>query len=471
MLGVPTNRIPRTLLLKSAGDLFVVLVSACLAFVAWAPDAPGLIGATLPRYPTWALAGAALLFASSIVFAMASMGLYDPDLRVGPTSIFARTLLSFVMTAALMVGLTAAFPDLASGARELSVCFACTFVVVLAGKVLERAYGGRTSVRRVLVLGAAEKATLVERLRRRRDRRGIAVIGFVDLLDRPRCIKGSNTIEVKTPLPVFVEQNRIDELVLAFDDRRGNSAIPAQEILQCKAKGVSVIDVCTFYERQIGKVHLGSTSTDSVALSDAYSEPLQRSARKRLLDVVLASAVLLVASPAMVAIAVAILIESRGKGPVLYAQERMGKNGRPFKLLKFRSMEVDAEGDGVARWAEIEDERVTRVGALMRKTRLDELPQLLNVLQGQMSLVGPRPERPEMVRELSQSIPNYPLRLLVKPGITGWAQVRYPYGASVKDAEEKLSYDLYYIKYYSVGFDLAVTIQTPQVMLWGKGAR
>lgn len=469
MLYIPTNRIPRTLLLKSTGDLFVALLSACLAFVALAPDAQGMIGATLPRYPTWGLAGSVFIFASSIVFAMASMGLYDPDLRVGPTSIFARTILSFVMTAALMAGLTAAFPDLSS--EVLSVCFACAFVVLLASKVLERAYSGRTSMRRVLVLGAAEKATLVNRLRRRGDRRGIVVIGFVDLLDRPRCITGSKIIEVKTPLSVFVEQNRIDELVLAFDDRRGNSSIPAQEILQCKANGVSVIDVCTFYERQIGKVHLGSTSTDSVALSDVYSGPLQRSARKRLLDVVLTSVVLFVASPAMVAIAVAILIESRGKGPVLYAQERMGKNGRPFKLLKFRSMHVDAEGDGVARWAEIEDERITRVGALMRKTRLDELPQLWNVLKGEMSLVGPRPERPEIVRELAQSIPNYPLRLLVKPGLTGWAQVRYPYGASVKDAEEKLSYDLYYIKHYSVGFDLAAILQTPQVMLWGKGAR
>ncbi|MGH8591691.1 MAG: TIGR03013 family XrtA/PEP-CTERM system glycosyltransferase, partial [Gammaproteobacteria bacterium] len=410
------------------------------------------------------------IFASSIVFAMASMGLYDPDLRVGPTSIFARTILSFVMAAALMAGLAAAFPDLSPEARQLSVCFACTFVVLLAGKVFERAYSGRTWMRRVLVLGAAERAMLVDLLRRVRDRLGIVVIGFVDLQDRPRRITGSSIIEVKTPLPVFVEQNRIDELVLAFDDRRGNSSIPAQEILQCKANGVSVIDVCTFYERQIGKVHLGSTSMDSVALSDVYSTPLQRSARKRLLDVVLASVVLFVAWPAMVAIAGAILIESRGKGPVFYRQERAGKNGRPFKLLKFRSMEVDAEGDGVARWAQIEDERVTRVGAFMRKTRLDELPQLWNVLKGEMSLVGPRPERPEMVRELAQSIPNYPLRLLVKPGITGWAQVRYPYGASVKDAEEKLSYDLYYIKHYSLGFDLAVIIQTPQVMLWGKGA-
>ncbi len=310
MLDIPTNRIPRTLLLKSGGDLFVALLSACLAFVALAPDAQGLVGATLPRYPTWGLAGSVFIFASSIVFAMASMGLYDPDLRAGPTSIFARTILSFVMTAALMAGLTAAFPDLSSESTNLSVCFACTFVVLLAGKVLERAYSGRTSMRRVLVLGAAEKATLVNRLRRRRDRRGIVVIGFVDLLDRPRFIRGSNIIEMKTPLPVFIEQNRIDELVLAFDDRRVNSSIPAQEILQCKANGVSIIDVCTFYERQIGKVHLGSTSTDSVALSDVYSGPLQRSARKRLLDVVLTSVVLFVAWPAMVAIAVAILIES-----------------------------------------------------------------------------------------------------------------------------------------------------------------
>jgi sugar transferase (PEP-CTERM system associated) len=442
-----------------------------MVLAALAPDTQGLIGGVFPGYRTWALAGAALILAGSIVVAMASMGLYDPDLRVGPTGIIARIMLSFIATAAFMAGWIAAFPELSSGARELSISFACTFAAVVACKVLYRVYSGHTSVRRVLVLGAGAKAMLVERLRRKGDRRGISVMGFIDLLDSPCRIRPSSRIAVKGPLPDFAERNRIQELVLALDDRRGNGAIPALEILQCKAKGISVIDVCTFYERQIGKIHLGSTCTDTMALSDVYSGPLQRSARKRLLDVILGSLVLLVALPAMLAVAVAILVESKGRGPILYAQERLGKSGKPFMLLKFRSMEVDAEGDGIARWAAAADERVTKVGAFIRKARLDELPQLLNVLTGEMSLVGPRPERPEMVGELSESISNYRLRLLVKPGITGWAQVRYPYGASVKDAEEKLSYDLYYIKHYSAGFDLAVILQTPQVMLWGKGAR
>lgn len=466
-----SNRIPRTLLLKSGGDLLVALVSAYVVLVALPSDLHGLFGITLRRYPTGAFAGAVFIFAGSIVIAMASMGLYDPDRRIGTTNIIGRMMLSFVITAAFMAGWIAAFPELSSGARELSACFVCAFMAVVAWKVIYRVYSSHTSVRRVLVFGAGEKATLVERLRRKRDRRGISVIGFVDLLDSPRRITPSSMIAVKTPLPVFAERNRIQEIVLALDDRRGNGAIPALEILQCKAKGISVIDVYAFYERQIGKIHLASTSTASMALSDVYSGPLQRSARKRLLDVILSSLALFVAWPVMLAIAVAILIESKGRGPILYAQERLGKNGKPFMLLKFRSMEVDAEEDGIARWAAAADERRTKVGAFIRKTRLDELPQLLNVLKSEMSLVGPRPERPEMVVELSESIPNYRLRLLVKPGITGWAQVRYPYGASVKDAEEKLAYDLYYIKHYSVGFDLAAILQTPQVMLWGKGAR
>lgn len=473
VLSVPTNRIPRTLLLKSGGDLFVALVSAYILFAALAPIPQGLIGAVVPGYTSWALAGTALILAGSLVLALASVGLYDPDLRIGPTSIIARLMLSFIATAAFMAGWIAAFPELSSEARELSICFASAFVAVVACKVMYRVYRGYISAgrRRVLVLGAGANATLVERLRRERDRLGISVVGFVDLLDSPSHIRASSMIAMKTPLPVFAERNRIQELVLALDDRRGNGAVSALEILQCKAQGISVIDVCTFYERQIGKVHLGSTSADSRALSDVYSWPLQSSARKRLLDLILGSLVLLVAAPAMLAIAVAILIESKGKGPMLYMQERLGKNGRPFMLVKFRSMEVDAEGDGIARWAVAADDRVTKVGAFIRKTRLDELPQLLNVLKGEMGLVGPRPERPAMVDELSESIRNYRLRLLVKPGITGWAQVRYPYGASVKDAEEKLSYDLYYIKHYSVGFDLAVILQTPQVMIWGKGAR
>lgn len=474
VLSLSNNRIPRTLLLKSGGDLLVALVSTyiVLAVLAALPsDLHGFFGPTLPRFATWPFAGAAFIFAGSIVVAMASMGLYDPDLRVAPTSIIARMMLSFVVTAAFMAVWIAAFPELSSGARELSVCFVCGFMAVLACKAIHGVYRGHTSVSRVLVLGAGAKATLVASLRRKRDRRGISVIGFVDLLDSPSRIRASSMIALKTPLPVFAERNRIQELVLALDDRRGNGAIPALEILQCKAKGISVIDVCSFYERQTGKFHVASTSTESMALSDVYSGPLQRSARKRSLDVILASLALFLAWPVLLAIAVAILIESKGRGPVFYAQERLGKNGKPFMLLKLRSMEVDAEGDGIARWAAAADERVTKVGAFIRKARLDELPQLLNVLKGEMSLVGPRPERPEMVGELSESIPNYPLRLLVKPGITGWAQVRYPYAASVKDAEEKLSFDLYYIKHYSVGFDLAVILQTPQVMLWAKGAR
>jgi lipopolysaccharide/colanic/teichoic acid biosynthesis glycosyltransferase len=176
-------------------------------------------------------------------------------------------------------------------------------------------------------------------------------------------------------------------------------------------------------------------------------------------------------SPVMLLVTLASLIESRGKDPVLYHQVRVGQNGIMFRLHKFRSMRVDAEADGVVRWASTSDARVTRLGAFLRKTRLDELPQIFNVLRGQMSLIGPRPERPEFVERLSRSIPFYPERHRVKPGVTGWAQVLYPYGASEEDAKQKLEYDLYYVKNVGPILDLVILLQTIEVVLFGKGAR
>jgi exopolysaccharide biosynthesis polyprenyl glycosylphosphotransferase len=188
-------------------------------------------------------------------------------------------------------------------------------------------------------------------------------------------------------------------------------------------------------------------------------------------DIASSSLLLLLAMPLMLLTAVLIKLESGLGGPIFYLQERVGEGGETFRVIKFRSMRTDAERDGVARWATSNDDRVTRVGRVIRKLRIDELPQVLNVLRGEMSFVGPRPERPTFVEQLEREIPYYGLRHAVKPGITGWAQLRYAYGASVKDAEEKLKYDLYYVKNQSLMFDLLVLLQTVEVVLFGKGAR
>ena len=223
-----------------------------------------------------------------------------------------------------------------------------------------------------------------------------------------------------------------------------------------------------FREQTTGQVDITAfnrTDVKAPVVSDSFDG---RGIVKRVFDIAAASSLLLLMAPLLIVTAIAIKIESNG--PVLYLQRRIGLNGRPFKIVKFRSMVVDAEKDG-ARWAATDDDRVTRVGRIIRKLRIDEIPQALNVLRGEMSFIGPRPERPEFVELLEKEIPNYHLRHVVKPGITGWAQVKYVYGASVEDAREKLKYDLFYIKHFSIARDILIVFMTVRVALFGIGSR
>ena len=228
------------------------------------------------------------------------------------------------------------------------------------------------------------------------------------------------------------------------------------------------MEAADFYERQLGKIRIDTLHPSNVIFADGFTQAVIRSSEKRAMDILVSALMLLSTLPIMALTAAAIYFESGG--PVLYRQERVGRRGRVFTLLKFRSMRQDAEANGAV-WALQNDMRVTRIGSFIRRTRIDELPQLINVLKGDMSFVGPRPERPQFVAELSKSIPYYDLRHYVKPGITGWAQILYPYGASINDAREKLQYDLYYLKNYSIFLDINILLQTIQVILWRKGAR
>ena len=244
-----------------------------------------------------------------------------------------------------------------------------------------------------------------------------------------------------------------------------------EELLDCKQAGIAVTELATFFERESGMIKLTLVEPSWLVFSDGFDSSPLRLLSKRTFDVSTALIVLALAWPFMLLVALAIRIESGPGQPILYRQERVGERGKVFALTKFRSMRTDAELDGVARWATRNDDRVTRVGRIIRKARLDELPQLGNVLRGEMSLVGPRPERPQFVAELAAKIRYYNLRHCVKPGLTGWAQLRYPYGASEEDAAEKLKYDLFYVKNHNLLFDLLILIQTVEVVLFGRGAR
>jgi sugar transferase (PEP-CTERM system associated) len=282
-------------------------------------------------------------------------------------------------------------------------------------------------------------------------------------------IEDERVLHLERPmLRDYVRENQIDEIVLAVDDRR--KSMPVHEILDCKMDGVGVVDMMTFFERETGKVKLELVSPSWLFLSDGFRIDSFSLFMKRGLDILISLLLLPFFLPVMLVVAIAIWLEGKGREGVIYRQTRVGNGGKEFQIYKFRSMSVDAEKDGVAQWAQKHDARVTRVGAIIRKIRLDELPQMFNILKGDMSFVGPRPERPEFVKQLEEQYPYYRERHRLRPGLTGWAQIRYQYGSSLEDAFEKLQYDLYYTKNYSIFLDLLIVLHTMEVVLMGKGA-
>jgi sugar transferase (PEP-CTERM system associated) len=267
-------------------------------------------------------------------------------------------------------------------------------------------------------------------------------------------------------LPRLLEKHHVDRIVVSLTDRRGK--LPTAQLLHAKLSGVRVEDAATTYERITGKILTDGIKPSCLIFSDGFCPSRGTRIVKRAFDLIVALAGIVLAAPLMLLTAIAVRLDS--PGPILYRQDRVGENGRIFTLSKFRSMRADAES-GTPIWAKDKDDRVTRVGRFIRLARLDELPQLWNVLRGDMSFVGPRPERPFFVEQLAAAIPFYMERHAVKPGVTGWAQVKYRYGSSIEDATEKLRYDLYYIKHLSIVFDLTIMIDTVKVILSGKGAK
>ncbi|MES2496725.1 MAG: TIGR03013 family XrtA/PEP-CTERM system glycosyltransferase [Pseudomonadota bacterium] len=321
--------------------------------------------------------------------------------------------------------------------------------------------------RRVLLLGAGRRAKRVADLERRAGS-SFLIVGCVDMQDAPPQIEAAIARTDVDSLTALVDRAQANEVVLALDERR--NTVPVDALLRLKTTGVHVTDISDFIERETGRIDLDTIRPSSLIFSDGFSSGRELSmVLKRGFDLLLGVTLLIVAAPIILVTAMLVKIDS--PGPAFYRQVRVGRFGESFEILKLRSMRQDAESGGTAIWAQRGDSRVTRIGKVIRLIRVDELPQLLTVVKGQMSFVGPRPERPEFVAELEKQIPFYAERHMVKPGITGWAQINYPYGASLDDARHKLEYDLYYTKNYSPFLDLLIILQTVRVLLWAEGAR
>lgn len=414
----------------------------------------------------------ALLVALTIVLSMVALGLYQNHLRADWRGMFTRQAVGFMLGGSALIVLYYAIPATYIGRGVLGLSLSVGFIAVAAFRVVFlHAVDADLFKRRVLVLGAGHRAALIsQRMRRRSDCRGFRVVGYVPIDPKPPQVPEKLVMRrLDCPLQRWTENMQIDEIVVGPDDRR--CGLPMAELLECKQSGVAVTELADFFERESGQIKMNLANPSWLVFSDGFDASPVRRLIKRAFDVAVASLVVAVTWPMMLLVALAVRIESGAGVPVLYRQERVGERGRVFSLVKFRSMRTDAEQDGVARWATHNDGRVTAVGRFIRKTRLDELPQLWNVLHGDMSFIGPRPERPQFVDDFNAQIRYYPLRHCVKPGLTGWAQLRYPYGSSKQDAEEKLKFDLFYVKNHNLMFDLMILIQTVEVVLFRRGAR
>jgi sugar transferase (PEP-CTERM system associated) len=327
----------------------------------------------------------------------------------------------------------------------------------------------RRFTNRVLIIGSGDLAREITREILNKKDSGFYVVGFLEY-DSDKVgtsIINPKVIGTYNHLPQIAINKNVDKIVVAIQEKRGK--MPMKELLECRLKGMDIEDGTTFYERITGKVAVENINPSSLIFSKGFNHLRITTTLKQFFDMTLSAVGLTLLSPSFLIVSLLIKIDSRG--PIFFSQKRVGKDGKVYSLVKFRSMRNNAESLTGPVWAQTDDDRVTRVGRIIRKTRIDELPQIFNVLKGDMSIVGPRPERPFFVKKLEKGVPYYSLRLCVKPGITGWAQINYNYGASVEDSLKKLQYDLYYIKNMSIFFDLYIIFKTIKVVLFGKGAR
>lgn len=416
----------------------------------------------------WAQAAFAALVLS---IAITSMGLYDTRQREGIKGSLIKLAVAFGTGFIAIMAINALYPVF----NKEPLFVAQLVLIAFIYSILLRLYfykfvDGNVLQRRVLVIGAGNRAASIDRLRRKTDQRGFELVGFVKTSSEETVQVGKQKLlSINDDIRNFALHHHIDEIVIAPDDRR--KKLPLDGLIDCRMSGIVITDLLDFFERETEKIRLDLIQPSWLIYADGFKRNLLRAAAKRTFDITISAIMLVIFAPLMAFTALAILIEGKGRGPILYRQSRVGRDGRCFNLYKFRSMRTDAEQDGIARWAQKDDNRVTRVGSFIRKYRFDELPQLWNILVNDMSLVGPRPERPEFVEKLCRMNALYKERHRVTPGLAGWAQVCYPYGASKKDSMEKLQYDLYYVKNHGILFDFYILVQTVEIVLFRKGVR
>jgi sugar transferase (PEP-CTERM system associated) len=472
MLKIFKHHVPIWSLLELLADSLLCFGAVLLA----AAKLPGAgLDAQHSAFPTGDVLVWAAGFAGFMALLYSFVGLYRQGaIRVSLRAMFGRGLV------ALAMGSCIAYLALqVEGGGDAAVLLLLYAVPVMAvGVVAVRSVGylarrAAVGARRVLIVGTGPDARSVAAdLSADRGARHTLVGFYATHGDGPAAEPGAGLSAQVFPascsIDELVQKYRVDEIIVAVREQRGGG-VPMDQLLACRIRGIPVLDLAGFFERAKGEVPTDSLKASWLVYGHGFVQDGVRTAIKRAFDIVMSSVLLLIASPIMIVTALAIKLESAG--PVIYRQERVGLGGRIFMCLKFRSMRADAEKDGVARWATKNDSRVTRVGAFIRKCRIDELPQLISVLRGEMSLVGPRPERPSFVQQLQAEIPFYDIRHSMKPGVTGWAQVRYSYGASVEDARRKHQFDLYYVKNHSLFLDLLVLVETVSVVLFREGAQ
>ncbi len=453
-----------SLVLASIEAVLLILVflgGAGIRFMQWSGSPSELMFDQLPG---------AVLFMVVVLACMAALGMYQIDTKQDFENVLLKLLPSLAMGFAIMTLIFYMFPDIYLGRGLLAIVMLLALLLILLERILIFRWSGIDRLRsKALVLGVGSSAKeLLDLVAENTTLQNINIIGFVPYAAEERSVPAASIIPKTATLSSLADRYNVREIIVATQERRGGT-FPIQELLECKIRGIKVTDIIGFFERECGHLRMDSLYPSWLVFGSGFNQGTFRTAVKRIFDLVMSLILLIVMLPIMLLTALLILIEDGW--PLFYRQERVGKSGRTYMVAKFRSMFKNAEKEGKPQWATTDDPRVTRVGGWIRKLRIDELPQIINVLKGEMSFVGPRPERPYFVDLLTAQVPYYSMRHSIKPGITGWAQVRYPYGASVEDAIEKLQYDLYYVKNHSLFLDLIILVDTVGVVLLSKGSR
>lgn len=462
MIRLFKHYISRAVLALALADFLALLLAAECAWVirAWQID--------MAITPAAERVAALLSFAIVVQLGMSAVGVYGTQALQSLHFMLMRQLAAVSVAVILLATLYFILPQVALWRSNLAYAMPLAILLpALLRLLIVKQINPKNFQRRILLLGAGDRAARIEALAKRPGS-GFAVVGFVSMTDKPPVVAGAIHRNDIANLSDHVLQLGANEVVLALEERR--NALPLDDLLRVKTTGVYVNEISSFLERETGRVDLATVNPSWFIFSDGFTAGQRLSKlAKRAFDIIASISVLLLTLPLTIAAAIAVRLGS--EGPIFYRQTRVGLYGEPYQIIKFRSMRSDAEAAGKAIWAAENDPRITRIGKFLRQTRIDEIPQAWNVLKGEMSFVGPRPERPEFVADLEKHIPYYAERHMVKPGLTGWAQINYPYGASVEDARAKLEYDLYYAKNYTPFFDLLILLQTVRVVIWPEGAR